>query len=76
MSTIRIGSFEWDSTKARTNLRKHHVGFDEAMECFEDPHGLELSDIAQPERLLLIAISKSNRLLTVPSCMPSASQKV
>lgn len=28
--------FEWDSEKARTNLRKHHVSFEEAATVFEN----------------------------------------
>jgi len=37
MSTIRAGGFEWDSTKAALNVKKHGVSFAEAMECFLDP---------------------------------------
>jgi uncharacterized DUF497 family protein len=29
--------FEWDGTKAASNLRKHHVSFDEAVTVFYDP---------------------------------------
>lgn len=29
--------FEWDSKKARTNLAKHDVSFEEAMTVFADP---------------------------------------
>ena len=29
--------FEWDPKKAQSNLRKHHVGFDEASTIFKDP---------------------------------------
>jgi uncharacterized DUF497 family protein len=32
--------FEWDETKARTNLRKHSVSFDDAMLVFADPFAL------------------------------------
>jgi uncharacterized DUF497 family protein len=32
--------FEWDSVKARVNLQKHSVGFEDAMHVFEDPHAL------------------------------------
>ena len=30
-------SFEWDEEKAKANLRKHRVGFDEAATVFADP---------------------------------------
>ena len=29
--------FEWDSRKARINLRKHDVAFEEAATVFDDP---------------------------------------
>ena len=32
--------FEWDPVKARTNLRKHGVSFEDAMHVFEDPYAL------------------------------------
>jgi uncharacterized DUF497 family protein len=32
--------FEWDSAKARVNLQKHSVGFEDAMHVFEDPFAL------------------------------------
>ena len=32
--------FEWDASKARSNLRKHGISFDDAMRVFNDPHVL------------------------------------
>ena len=32
--------FEWDPVKARVNLRKHSVSFEDAMHVFEDPYAL------------------------------------
>jgi uncharacterized DUF497 family protein len=32
--------FEWDEAKARTNLRKHGVCFDDALLAFADPFAL------------------------------------
>lgn len=32
--------FEWDPAKARTNLRKHGVAFEDAMHVFDDPWAL------------------------------------
>lgn len=29
--------FEWDEGKAATNLRKHEIGFEEAVSAFYDP---------------------------------------
>jgi uncharacterized protein len=36
--------FEWDEAKARTNLRKHGVSFDDAMLVFADPFALVEQD--------------------------------
>ena len=36
--------FEWDTQKAAENLRKHGVGFPEAIRIFHDPHRIERED--------------------------------
>lgn len=36
--------FEWDSAKARANLRKHGVSFDDAILVFADPFALMVQD--------------------------------
>lgn len=47
--------FEWDERKAKSNLRKHGVTFDEAISCFGDPHALMADDDDHPERVRLVA---------------------
>ena len=37
-------TFEWDSRKARSNLAKHSVGFEEASTIFGDPLSLTIPD--------------------------------
>jgi uncharacterized DUF497 family protein len=37
-------TFEWDSRKARSNLAKHGVGFEEASTIFGDPLSLTIPD--------------------------------
>jgi uncharacterized DUF497 family protein len=37
-------TFEWDSRKARSNLTKHGIGFDEASTIFGDPLSLTIPD--------------------------------
>ena len=59
--------FEWDLEKAASNLRKHGVSFDEAVEAFTDPRALEILDEVHSVieiRYRLIALS-SKRLLFV-----------
>ena len=37
-------TFEWDSRKARSNLAKHGVGFEEASTIFGNPSSLTIPD--------------------------------
>lgn len=67
MTTVRLGDFEWDEAKARTNERKHGVSFAEAMGAFLDPRGFTAPDKEHPERFILIGMSRSLRLLFVVS---------
>jgi uncharacterized DUF497 family protein len=59
--------FEWDPQKARSNLRKHRVSFEEAVSCFDDPRGCYFRNDAPSyeDRLILIGLSKERRLLFV-----------
>ena len=60
--------FEWDADKARTNLRKHGVSFEEASTVFYD----ELSATGEDpdhslgeRRFITIGVSSAGRLLAV-----------
>jgi uncharacterized protein len=55
--------FEWDPKKAQENQRKHDVTFAEAAECFADEGAVDLEDPLHPERLILIGVSTSSRLI-------------
>jgi uncharacterized protein len=60
--------FEWDSRKARTNLAKHKVSFEEAATVFGDPLGRIVADprhSAVEERLVLLGVSNKRRLLAI-----------
>ena len=60
--------FEWDERKARANLAKHAVGFDEASSAFDDPLGRVLDDPRHSfgeQREVLLALSNRTRLLVV-----------
>lgn len=69
MADLRI---EWDSSKARANLRKHGITFDEAETAFSDDNALLLFDpdhsTIDEERLVLIGISIALRILVVIHC--------
>ena len=60
--------FEWDARKARANLRKHRISFDEAKTIFNDPLLMTYADELQPgpeERFLSLGLSARNRILLV-----------
>ncbi|NMN01365.1 Ribonuclease toxin, BrnT, of type II toxin-antitoxin system [Bifidobacterium sp. DSM 109958] len=64
--------FEWDDAKARINVSKHGVTFQEAATAFLDPYARviddpEHSDMTE-ERLILMGISTKARLLVVVHC--------
>jgi uncharacterized protein len=60
--------FEWDPEKARENLKKHGVSFDEAATAFYDPLSATFDDPDHSEgeqRLITVGISSLGRLLVV-----------
>ncbi len=60
--------FEWDPSKAQSNLKKHHVAFREAATVFQDPLGITIYDpdhSASEERFITIGASTGGRLLMI-----------
>ena len=60
--------FEGDPAKAKTNVRKHAVTFDEASTIFGDPLNLLMADpdhSRDEQRYLLLGMSNRRRLLVV-----------
>jgi uncharacterized DUF497 family protein len=60
--------FEWDENKARMNVQKHRVTFDEARTLFGDPRLLTYADEYHSdaeERYISIGNSSHNRVLLV-----------
>lgn len=58
--------FSWDAAKARSNLAKHGVTFQEAATVFFDRYALNLFDVAHSEdeeRWVTIGQSQASRLL-------------
>jgi uncharacterized protein len=61
-------TFEWDDDKAKANLKKHKVGFDEASTVFADHLAKIFSDnehSADEIREIIVGHSVLNRLLLV-----------
>lgn len=60
--------FEWDNKKARQNLKKHGVSFEEAATVFGDPLSLTIDNqlhSEEEERFVTIGESNQRRLLVV-----------
>ncbi len=60
--------FEWDPNKAKKNLNKHGVSFEEAASVFYDPlvaTGADPDHSVGEERLISFGISSSGRLLVI-----------
>ncbi len=55
----------WDPDKARTNLTKHGVSFEEAASALVDPFALEVPDLVDTERTIVIGMSARTRVLFV-----------
>jgi uncharacterized DUF497 family protein len=61
-------SFEWDAQKAKNNLQKHQVDFEEASTIFDDPQFITFLDnehSQSEERYITIGLSARNRILMV-----------
>jgi uncharacterized protein len=59
--------FEWDLSKEIENLKKHEIGFGEAVETFSDPDGFQLTDkkhSAIEERFFWVGKSEAGKILT------------
>lgn len=67
--------FEWDSTKAAINAKKHGVSFEEAQSVFYDEYAVQFFDedhSGHEERFLLLGMSTGARLLLVCHCERNA----
>jgi uncharacterized DUF497 family protein len=62
--------FEWDQDKAKRNLRKHGVSFEEASSVFGDPLALTIPDplhSQEEDRFITLGESHRRRLVVVAS---------
>lgn len=60
--------FEWDEKKAKANLKKHKVSFEEAKTVFNDPFEITFPDpdhSVTEQRYLSIGLSSKGRVLIV-----------
>ncbi len=60
--------FEWDEDKAKSNVQKHGIRFEEASSVFNDPLAAIFADEAHSDdeqREILVGYSAAGRLLIV-----------
>jgi hypothetical protein len=57
-------SFEWDPTKATSNLADHGVSFDEATTVFGDILAMNMPSEGE-QRFLVLGMSRASRLVVV-----------
>jgi len=60
--------FKWDENKAKVNLQKHGVSFEEAATVFGDPLSLTIGDpihSTEEERFVILGYSYRNRMLVI-----------
>ena len=64
--------FSWDPAKAKSNLKKHGVSFEEAQSVFYDELAIQFYDedssSEEEERFLLLGMSNESRVLVVVHC--------
>jgi len=62
--------FEWDQSKAKSNLKKHGVSFEEAQSVFYDDLAVQFFDVSpnDEDRFILLGTSNLTRILVVVHC--------
>ena len=63
--------FEWNSSKAASNKRKHGVSFEEAQSVFYDDFAIQFFDDENSEledRFLILGQSNQSRILLICHC--------
>ena len=71
--------FSWDARKARQNLRKHKVSFEEAATVFYDESAIEFFDTSHStgeERFLMLGLSGRLRTMVVSYCLRKEGSEI
>jgi uncharacterized DUF497 family protein len=64
--------FSWDARKARQNMQKHKVSFEEAATVFYDEDAIEFFDSVHSvdeDRFLMLGLSGRLRIVVVSYCL-------
>jgi uncharacterized protein len=70
--------FEWDQSKAKSNLKKHGVSFEEAESVFYDDLAIQFLDEtpSEEERFILLGMSNLSRVLVVVHCERGSKNQI
>ena len=71
--------FEWDEDKAKSNLKKHKVSFEEAKTVFYDENARLIPDPEHSEeedRFILMGLSTGVKMLVVCHCYRESEQVI
>jgi uncharacterized DUF497 family protein len=72
--------FEWDPSKAKANVQKHGVSFEDARSVFYDEFAVQFFDdehsSADEERFLMLGMSSGAKLLIVCHCEREAGHVI
>jgi hypothetical protein len=71
--------FSWDARKARDNLKKHRVSFEEASTVFYDESAIEFFDpehSSDEERFLMLGLSGRLRIMVVSYCLRNRGSEI
>jgi uncharacterized DUF497 family protein len=64
--------FSWDARKARQNVKKHKISFEEASTVFYDERAIEFFDpehSKDEDRFLMLGLSWRLRILVISYCL-------
>lgn len=71
--------FSWDAQKAKQNVKKHRVSFEEASTVFYDEKAIEFFDPGhskKEDRFLMLGISWRFRVLVVSYCLRKEGSQI
>ncbi len=71
--------FSWDARKAKQNIKKHRVSFEEAATVFYDENAIEFFDpdhSKDEDRFLMLGLSWRLRVLVVCYCLQKRGSEI
>ncbi len=72
-------TFEWDDKKAKSNLKKHGIAFEEAQSVFYDDQAIQFWDeknSKKEDRFLMLGLSNKFRILLVVHCFRESESTI